>query len=131
MQIQGLGLGDSSNRFSSLHVDNIVIDTVEVKSVNSKDLILKANDGTNGSIISLEYSADNTTDVTIQTNGKGYLKSPYKNVMSEGHDGGLDSRTTFINTKATCRVQGNYSGDSNPLGRIVMPLGLIIGTVTT
>lgn len=100
---QGVALGSTSERFSELHVDNIVVDSNTVKSSNSNDLKLEANAGTNGSEITLDYAADNTADIIVETKGKGYLKSPYKNVMSEGHSGSpsLTCKSSFINHKTT------------------------------
>lgn len=96
---QGLALGTSAERFSELYVDNVVVDNNTVKSSNLNDLKLEANAGTNGAEITLDYAADNTADVIVETKGKGYLKSPYKNVMSEGHSGNpsLTCKSSFIN----------------------------------
>ena len=105
---QGTDLGNSLARYSSLYVDDILVNNNSVVSYNSTDLSLESNAGVNGSEITLKYSADNTSDIIMQTKGKGYLKSPYKNVMSEGHSGSPsnDAKTSFMNYTTTFTAAG-------------------------
>ena len=114
-------LGSPSFRWAGLYVDNVKVNSNIVDSQNNTDLILRSN-GNADSLINIGYSPTGTSDIIISADGKGFLKTPYKNVMGEGSMGGYENnaRTYYLNNEITV---SNGSVDI-PLFKINAPVNM-------